>query len=173
MFLGLAIATKQYLALAVPVAWLLGDRSRLRGRARSPPPSASPGWRCCRRWPTSPGFLHSAVMVQVREVLRMDALSFAVPWPQHTGAPMPGAAYAALVVGAAGLAVVARPGDAGGRWPRRWRSPLFTAFAFGKKAFCNYYVMVLAVLVLAIAARRDRSPRSRGRRGTGCRITPA
>ena len=31
---------------------------------------------------------------------------------------------------------------------------LLTAFAFGKKAFCNYYVLVIAALVMTIAARR-------------------
>ena len=44
---------------------------------------------------------------------------------------------------------------------------LFTAFAFGKKAFCNYYVLVLAVLVLAIAAA---AADDRRRCGARCRI---
>ena len=82
--------------------------------ARSPSPCGVAGIALLPALADLPGFLHSAVMVQVREVLRMDSLSLAVTWAERTGAPMPGAAYAALVVAAAGLAVLARPGDAVG-----------------------------------------------------------
>ncbi len=151
-FLGLAIATKQYLALAVPVAWLLGDDRASRQRAVA----TILGVAALALLPALadlPGFVHSAVMVQVREVLRMDALSFAVPWSQIAGTAMPGAVYAVLVIVAAVVAVWRAPATPAGI-AAALAVTLFTAFAFGKKAFCNYYVMVLAVLVLAIAARR-------------------
>ena len=31
---------------------------------------------------------------------------------------------------------------------------LLTTFAFGKKAFCNYYIFVIATLAMAIATSR-------------------
>ena len=102
-----------------------------------------------------PGFLHSAVMVQVREVLRMDSLSLAVPWRRADRRADARRRVRRRWCWRGG------PGGRGGPRRRRRASTaalavtLFTAFAFGKKAFCNYYVMVLAVLVLAIAVRRN------------------
>jgi hypothetical protein len=150
--LGLAMATKQYLVLAAPMLWHLGsepgDRRRVliaaavAAAVATLPALADPQ-----------GFLHSAVMVQVREVLRMDALSLAVPLAQAGGAPLPGVAYAALVVTAAFLALWRAPSTPSGATVAL-AVTVFTAFAFGKKAFCNYYVLVIATLVLAIGARR-------------------
>ena len=151
-FLGLAVATKQYLALAVPAAWLLGTDRATSRRAVATTVGVA-GIALLPALGDLSGFLHSAVMVQVREVLRMDSLSLAVPWAERTGAPMSGAAYAALVLASAGLAVWRAPATPSGL-AAALAVTLFTAFAFGKKAFCNYYVMVLAVLVLAIAVRR-------------------
>jgi hypothetical protein len=151
-FLGLAVATKQYLALAVPAAWLLGTDRATSVRAVATTVGVA-GIALLPALGDLPGFLHSAVMVQVREVLRMDSLSFAVPWAVYTGAPISGAAYAALVLVSAGLAIRRAPATPSGL-AAALAVTLFTAFAFGKKAFCNYYVMVLAVLVLAIAVRR-------------------
>ena len=170
-FLGLAIATKQYLALAVPVAWLLGDDRASRQRAVA----TTIGVAALALLPALadlPGFLHSAVMVQVREVLRMDALSFAVPWSQIAGTAMPGAVYAVLVIGAAAVAVWRAPATPAGI-AAALAVTLFTAFAFGKKAFCNYYVMVIAVLALAIAVRRSRGRSARSEPAGQAPITPA
>ncbi len=99
------------------------------------------------------GFLHSAVMVQLREELRMDALSLAVPIARAYGAPLPGVAYAALVAGAAVLAAWRAPTTPAGA-TAAMAVTVFTAFAFGKKAFCNYYVLVIAGLAMATAACR-------------------
>jgi hypothetical protein len=151
-FLGLAAATKQYLALAVPAAWLLGTDRATSLRALAVTVGVA-GIALLPALGDLSGFLHSAVMVQVREVLRMDSLSLAVTWAERSGAPMSGAAYAALVLAAAGLAVWRAPATPSGV-AAALAVTLFTAFAFGKKAFCNYYVMVLSVLVLAIAVRR-------------------
>jgi len=163
--LGLAMATKQYLVLALPMLWLLGtgraDRVRLLTTAAlaaivaTLPALADPQ-----------GFFHSAVMVQVREELRLDALSLAVPIARAWGAPLPGAAYAALVAGAAGLAAWRAPATPAGA-AAALAVTVFTAFAFGKKAFCNYYVLVLAAVAMAMAM--PRRPATPGRAD----VTPA
>ncbi len=152
VMLGLAMATKQYLVLALPMVWLLATRWPDRRRVvvaagiaavvATLPALADPQ-----------GFLHSAVMVQLREELRMDALSLAVPIARAYGAPLPGVAYAALVVAAAAVAAWRAPTTPAGA-TAAMAVTVFTAFAFGKKAFCNYYVLVIAVLAMATAARR-------------------
>ena len=122
--------------------------------ARSPPPWAVAGIALLPALGDLPGFLHSAVMVQVREVLRMDSLSLAVPWAGGPGRRCPASRMRPWSLASAGLAVWRAPATPSGL-AAALAVTLFTAFAFGKKAFCNYYVMVLAVLVLAIAVRRD------------------
>jgi hypothetical protein len=149
--LGLAVATKQYLALAIPAAWLLGDERETRWRAVAVTVGVA-GLALLPAVADLPGFFHSVVMVQVREVLRTDSLSLAVPLAA-AGVPLPGAAYGVLVVGAALVATWRAPGTASGL-AAAIAITLFTAFAFGKKAFCNYYVMVIAALVLAVVANR-------------------
>jgi hypothetical protein len=150
--LGLAVATKQYLALAVPAAALLGDDQVTRRRAVA----TTVGVAAVALLPALadlPGFLHSVVMVQVREVLRTDSLSLAVPLA-GAGLPLSGAVYGALVIAAALMATWRAPATPAGL-AAAIAITLFTAFAFGKKAFCNYYVMVIAALVLAVAVRRN------------------
>jgi len=87
----------------------------------------------------------------------MDALSLAVPIARVYGAPLPGVAYAALIVGAAVLAAWRAPTTPAGA-TAAMAVTVFTAFAFGKKAFCNYYVLVIAGLALALAVRREDEP---------------
>ncbi len=150
--LGLAMATKQYLVLAAPMLWHLADTpARRRDVILVAAATAVAATLPALADPT--GFFHSAVMVQVREGLRMDALSLAVPLARATGAPLPGVAYAALVAFAALLAIRRAPSTPAGA-TAAFAVTVLTAFAFGKKAFCNYYVLVIAALVMAIAARR-------------------
>jgi hypothetical protein len=163
--LGLGMATKQYLVLAAPMLWHLADQPGTRRRVLIVAAMAA-ALATLPALADPQGFLHSAVMVQVREVLRMDALSLAVPLAQASGAPLPGAAYAALVVAAALLATWRAPSTPSGA-AAALAVTVFTAFAFGKKAFCNYYVLVIAALVLAIGARRAE------RDGAGTPTTPA
>jgi hypothetical protein len=151
--LGFAGATKQYLVVAIPLA---GRLAADRGAAwRAVLASAAAAAAAC-----APGLLDarnafaSVVMVQLREALRMDALSVAV-WLAHSGWPLPGWGYLLLVGGAlivAGWRAPATPAGVFGALA----ATLLTMFAFGKKAFCNYYVLVLAVLVIAIALPRRR-----------------
>jgi hypothetical protein len=156
--LGLAVATKQYLVLAAPMLWHLADTPAQR-RDVIVVAAATAVTATLPALADPQGFFHSAVMVQVREVLRMDALSLAVPVARATGTPLPGIAYAALVAGAALLAARRVPSTPAGAIAALAVTVL-TAFAFGKKAFCNYYVLVIAALVMTIAARRaDDNPR--------------
>jgi hypothetical protein len=153
--LGLAMATKQYLVLAAPMLWHLAD-TPTRRRDVIVVAAATAVTATLPALADPEGFFHSAVMVQVREVLRMDALSLAVPLARTTGTPLPGVAYAALVAAAALLAGWRVPSTPAGA-TAALAVTVLTAFAFGKKAFCNYYVLVIAALVMAIAARRGDS----------------
>jgi hypothetical protein len=150
--LGLAMATKQYLVLAAPMLWHLGT-TRPERRRVVVTAAAAAVLALTPALADLPGFVNSAVMVQVREELRMDALSLAVPIAGATGAPLPGVAFTGLVAGAALAAARAAPSTPAGA-TAALAVTLLTAFAFGKKAFCNYYVLVIAVLALAIAVRR-------------------
>ncbi len=152
--IGLAAATKQYLVLAVPLVHLLDANDE-------PQP-----WRttliavAAAAVVTVPGlladpqgFFTSVVTVQLREVLRYDALSLAVTYAQAAGAPMPGVVYVVLVLAATWAAARLAPRGVGG-FAAALAVTLLTTFAFGKKAFCNYYVCVIAVLAMAIAVAR-------------------
>lgn len=162
VFVGLAAATKQYLVLAVPLLPLLdppGESRRWRGVTIAVGAAAAatlPGLVADPQ-----GFLGSVVMVQVREVLRMDSLSLAVTYAHATGGPLPGAVYVTLVLGALALAAWAAPRNGAG-FTAALAVTLLTTFAFGKKAFCNYYIAVIAVLAMAIVmarpAPRDDAP---------------
>lgn len=164
VFVGLAAATKQYLVLALPLLFLLEDRRA--GRRVHPVLVALAAGAVV----TLPGFLAdpsgffaSVIGVQVREVLRYDALSLAVTYAHWAGAPMSGAVYGGIVIAATALAAWRAPRGLGG-FNAALAVTLFTTFAFGKKAFCNYYVCVIALLAMAIATAR---PRPDGRDQTG------
>ena len=118
--LGLAMATKQYLVLAAPMLWHLAD-TPARRRDVIVVAAATAVTATLPALADPSGFFHSAVMVQVREVLRMDALSLAVPLARATGTPLPGVAYAALVAAAALVADLARAVDTGRRHRRARR----------------------------------------------------
>ncbi|MGD9906254.1 MAG: hypothetical protein AB7U83_22510 [Vicinamibacterales bacterium] len=156
--IGLAMATKQHLLLAAPAVWHLAaswpTRRRVAGLAL-----AAAALATLPALLDPAGFLHSAVMVQVREELRLDALSLAVPLAGALGQPLPGAVYAVVVAGAAALATARVPSTPSGAFAAV-AVALLTAFAFGKKAFCNYYVLVIAVFAIAIAVAREGDDRS-------------
>lgn len=154
-FVGLAAATKQYLVLAIPLLHLLEHR---RGSRRVQPALIALGAGAVVTLPgllaDPSGFVTSVLAVQVREVLRYDALSVAVPYAQAAGAPMSGAIYVSIVALATMLAAWRAPRGVGG-FAAALAVTLLTTFAFGKKAFCNYYICVIAVLAMAIATARS------------------
>ena len=111
------------------------------------------------------------MLVQVRETLRYDALSFAVTYAHVVGAELPAAVYVAIVVAALGIAAWRAPRTPAG-FSAALAVVLLTTFAVGKKAFCNYYFFVIGALCVAVAATEqpvvDRpapEPWATGRRG--------
>ena len=99
-------------------------------------------------------FIRSAVLLQLREPFRLDSLSFtrmfvAYGWPLDKQ----GALYVSLSAGLFGIGLA---------WWRAPRTPAgfaaslgvtcFLLAAFGKKAFLNYYFLVVAALLIAVAA---------------------
>lgn len=104
-------------------------------------------------------FWQSAVMLQLREPFRLDSLSFTRELLQF-GIPVDkrGAMAVSLTAGLAGIGL---------SWWRAPRTPAgfaaslgvtcFLLTAFGKKAFLNYYFMVVAFLLVAVAATPSQS----------------
>ena len=103
-------------------------------------------------------FWRSAVLLQLREPFRLDSLSFTRELLQF-GIPLDkqGAMAVSLTAGLAGIGLA---------WWRAPRTPAgfaaslgvtcFLLTAFGKKAFLNYYFLVVAFLLVAVAASSSR-----------------
>jgi len=153
--LGLAVAVKQYMVLALPAAWALirpGPDARVRFRDLT--------WRAAATafavtlplaiWDVG-AFMRSVVTLQFHQPFRMDALSYLVLLAHGPSGP-PSSLWTALA-GAIGLAIGI------------WRSPRTPAgfaatlalgsvsvFAFSKQGFCNYYYFTIGMLCLAVAA---------------------
>jgi len=149
---GLAIASKQYLVAGVPLLWqFLRDRvgNPWRALAIALVPAAIVTAAFFAWGPRV--FLDDLVLLQMREPFRRDALSYLV-WIARQGfGPQPAAlTFVAMVVS---LVVAMKHSD---RSPASFASGLafvtFATFAFGKKAFCNYYFLVIGLLCCAIAA---------------------
>jgi hypothetical protein len=164
--MALLVSVKQYLVVAVPLSLLLpavGSRqSAVEGgqwavstwieRLRMPiavgliaiafylPPLV---------WDFQ-GFVRSVLMVQVNENLRLDSLSLAVNYWQLKGREMSTLLYGSIVLAALALTLWRAPRTPAG-YAAALALVLFTAFAFGKKAFCNYYFFVIATLCAAVA----------------------
>jgi hypothetical protein len=158
--LGLFLATKQYLILAVPftffllpVGWRWRDWIALLVKSAAVAaivtlPFAI--WNFAAFW-------KSIVTVQRIAPFRWDALSFIVWWGFHGhGDQVKLPNYAVLPAAVASLIALALA---------LWRSPRTPAgfaaslallslafFAFNKQAFCNYYFFVIGALCCAIAA---------------------
>ena len=148
---GLLLAIKQYLVLGVPLMWRFAQR-------RQPPrqffltavavvvlvtlPLAS--WH-------PRAFVDSVLLLQTREPFRTDSLSY-VSWAARYGF---GAASFVWSVAAGGLAVAAgwrlTPNTTAG-FVLTLALAAFATFAFGTKAFCNYYFFVVGALCCAGAA---------------------
>ncbi|BCS35983.1 hypothetical protein TBR22_A52200 [Luteitalea sp. TBR-22] len=166
--LGLLVASKQHMVLALAFAPFLVDRS-------APATTTASPWRFMAKAVlvaaavTLPlalldvdAFIRSAVLLQLREPFRLDSLSFTrqlLLW----GVPLDkqGAMAVSLGAGLLGLGL---------SWWRAPRTPAgfaaalgttcFLLTAFGKKAFLNYYFLVVACLLIAVAADDGRKGRS-------------
>lgn len=151
---GLAAATKQYAVLAVLLLPLLADGDWRLARRLVVTAVVAAGITLLPALLDVRGAWDSVVMVQVKEELRMDALSLAVPLFRATGVPLPGVLYAAVVIAATALALRHAPRTPAG-FAAAVTVALATTFLLGKKAFCNYYLFVLMTLALSLAARDD------------------
>ena len=149
---GLMLATKQYL----PFTGLSVLRTLLLDRAR---------WKPALFWIVLTGavcilpfalwhinsFMRAVVWLQTREPFRTDSLSFLI-WADRSGW---GRGSFFWAVGAAVVAAVAslfttRNTPSG--FAASAAMTMFAMFAFGSKAFCNYYYFVIGAMCCAIAA---------------------
>jgi hypothetical protein len=155
--LGLLLASKQYLALALLATPLLpGDgRSRLRtaGIAVAIAAAATLPFAL---WDL-PAFLRSVVLLQWRQPFREDALSFLVPLARVLGTTPAAWVAFALAAGAAFVAARRLPRTASG-FATAIAFTFLVFFAFNKQAFCNYYHFVIGALCCAVAAARPPDP---------------
>jgi hypothetical protein len=164
--LGALLAVKQHLVIALPFApWLSGSgdgRSRRREIALAIAVAAAVTLPFAIADPS--GFWRSVVVLQLTEPFRADSLSALIPFVR-AGWTVPPVALTLMPV----LAAVAAGWAA---WRRAPRTPagfaaalgfvLMMLFLFSKKAFCNYYFLVLACWCAAVAASDDSDPHRLG-----------
>jgi hypothetical protein len=151
--LGLLLASKQYLALALPLVLLIpADRFQMPRHligsiavlvaVTVTLPLAS--------WDAN-AFARSAVMLQFHQPFRTDALSFLVTCIGANGAAPPmWIAFACAAV--AGLLALWRCPRSASGFAVGVAVVFFAFFATSKQAFCNYYAFVLAAMCCALAA---------------------
>jgi hypothetical protein len=152
LVLGLTMAVKQYLAATLVLLPLIPNA---RGVSRERAAAIAVGTAAAVTLPfiiwDPAGFFESVVLLQFREPFRRDSLSV-LAWLAQREIHLPTlATTAAAALAAALLAVVRLPRSAGG-FAAGMMLVSFTLFAFGKKAFCNYYFFVLGAMALAVAS---------------------
>jgi hypothetical protein len=143
--LGLFLASKQYLVLALPLVPWLERRPRPLALAALVAAAVTVPFAL---WDL-PAFWHSVAALQFGQPFRDDALSFLAVVSYLTGYRPPAAL--ALVAAIAALVLCFR------RLPRSPHAfalalalTFFAFFAFNKQAFCNYYHFVLGATALAL-----------------------
>ena len=100
-------------------------------------------------------FIDNVVVLQFREPFRSDSLSYLV-WASQAGLGE-GSFLWPLVAAAVALIVdPARSPDSPSGFAVTTALVCFAMFAFGSKAFCNYYFFVVGAMCCAIAALPDR-----------------
>ena len=151
---GLLMVTKQYLALAGPLVlrFAIGRGKAAGFLARALAIAAIVTLPFVLWNPQS--FFESVVFLQMREPFRTDSLSY-LSWAARHGW---GAGSFLWAIGAAALTVAATiivtPNSPAGLAASLALST-FTTFAFGSKAFCNYYFFVVGAMCCAIAAQTE------------------
>jgi hypothetical protein len=146
---GLLLAAKQYLVVLLPLMPLLWPRATWR-RAVQASAIAAGITLPFLVWDPQ-GFLKSVVFLQLAEPFRTDSLSY-LAWAARNGLGQP-AAWVTLLAAAVAIALALwkLPRTASG-FSAAVALVLLVSFAFGKKAFCNYYFFVIAALTTAVAA---------------------
>ena len=152
---GLLIVTKQYLVLAVPLLWrFAAGRHGLRGFIVRAALVGAIVTLPFLIWSPRP-FIESVLLLQLREPVRLDSLSF-LSWAVRHGLGEGSFiwAAAAAAVGVA-LTMLVTPNTPAG-FAASLAFSSFLAFAFGSKAFCNYYFFVAGAMCCAIAVSERR-----------------
>jgi hypothetical protein len=148
---GLLIVTKQYLALAVPLLpWYAARRPGAAGfLARAGIAAALVTLPFVLWHPRA--FVDSVLLAQAREPFRVDSLSY-LSWAARHDLGRGTIVWAV----AAGLVALLAGTLLAPNTPAGFAASLalssFATFAFGSKAFCNYYFFVVGALCCAIAA---------------------
>ena len=163
--IGLLLASKQYLILAVPLIPLLRPPEQRSGApCRWAVSVAAPAIAVASvltlpfvLWDPS-AFIHDVVALQFQQPFRDDALTFLAAFAYLTGIQLPSSCAFLAAALASWLA-----------WRRCPRTPagfatatafvFFSFFAFNKQAFCNYYSFVVGALCVALGAWRQQSDR--------------
>lgn len=163
---GLLLVAKQYLLIATPLVW-----RQLRAEAASDRAAGALDFKSgVARTATAalavtlpfaiwhlPAFVDHVVLLQTREPFRIDSLSY-LSWAARAGLGEGSFIWAGLAA-AAGLAFSfwRTPATAGGL-ASSLALATFVTFAFGSKAFCNYYFFVIGALCYAAAVGDEESP---------------
>lgn len=144
--LGLLLASKQYLVLALLAAPLLKrHRALLAGAAAVAGMVTLP----LALWDL-PAFVRSAVLLQFRQPFREDALSYLVPLAEALGRPQ-GAWIAFVMAALAGVLCLRKLPRTPAGFACAVALVFLAFFAFNKQAFCNYYHFVIGAACCAIA----------------------
>jgi hypothetical protein len=148
---GALVVTKQYLALAiVPLArFSLGRRSTAWHLASAGAVAAALTIPFLVWNPRA--FVDHVFLLQTREPFRIDSLSYLSLAARHGWGAGSFLWAAAAGVIALALAIRATPNTASG-FAATLALSTFASFAFGSKAFCNYYYFVGAALTCTLAS---------------------
>jgi hypothetical protein len=148
---GLLIVTKQYLVLAGPLLWRYASarRGHVRFIVRAAAIAVLVTLPFMLWHPRS--FIDSVLLLQTREPFRIDSLSY-LSWAARNGLGAGSFLWAAGAAATAlGISVLLTPNTASG-FAVSFALTTFATFAFGSKAFCNYYFFVAGALCCAAVA---------------------
>jgi hypothetical protein len=160
VLLALLLVVKQYLVLLLPIALVLLVAPIVESRRREGHSNRRALWLAVTLATvvTLPlavwdfyAFVNSVVLLQFRQPLRMDALSYLSWVIQAFGIRLPTwiAFVGATVVT---LWAIARAPRTPGGFAASAAIVLLVFFALNKQAFCNYYFLVIAALCCAVSA---------------------
>jgi hypothetical protein len=150
--LGLLLVSKQYMPFALVFSPLLfGWNWRRLGAALLRAGITAAVVTLPLVLPNVGAFIHSAILFQIRQPFRRDALSFLILWARTTGmAPSAVPGFVALLVVGALVLWRLRPSPA--NFAAAVAVSYFAFFAFNKQAFMNYYFFIIAALWCSVAA---------------------
>jgi 4-amino-4-deoxy-L-arabinose transferase-like glycosyltransferase len=159
--LGLLLASKQYMILAlalVPLLQPLGPNRRPRWRWIAALAIPAIAVATIVTMPLAlwdlPAFIHSVVALQFHQPFRADALSFLAAFAYVTGGHLPGGCgFVAATL--ATLLALRRCRCTPAGFSAATAFVFFSFFAFNKQAFCNYYSFVVGALCVALGAWRQ------------------